>query len=457
MNSKILGIDIGSFQISAIIAEHSEDGLSVIGMGTQKAQGVKRGVITNIELAAKSIKSALLAAQAIAGTEFDQVVVSISGAYTKSLETVGFVNLPEHEINIAQIERAMKMADDAANIPADYEKIHILPFKFKVDSQDNIEDPHGMMGDRLEVYAHVIIAQKSTISNIRKAVQKAGVSVDNIVLSGYASAIATLTDDEKDLGAALIDMGGETCNLVIHSGNSIRYNDFLGVGSNHITKDLSEGLHTPIAVAEDIKITLGNKAQHNVDTIDVPNIADDEIKQVSVDIVMDLIYSRLDETLMILANMLENSKHQDLAGAGVVLTGGMTKIEGIRQIATAIFDKRPVRIARPKPLQGLVEVMEDPMYSCAVGLCLYGAGSFTQYEIDSEKKMRYRGEKLSVKERFGGNLQDISQDIVLDDEMAIQLNERDNLANIAEINNQNTGFAPINWLKGLWAKFSQLF
>lgn len=464
MNGRILGIDIGSFKITAIIAERTDTGLNVIGVGTQKAQGVKKGVINNIELAAKSIKEALTSAQRVAGTEFEQVIVSISGAYTKSIESSGYVNIPEHDINLSEIRRAMQMADEAANIPTGYEKIHILPYSFKVDNQANIEDPLGMNGTRLEVLTHIIIAEKSPILNLRKAVSLAGIEIDNLVLSGYASAIATLTDDEKELGAAVVDMGGETCNVVIHSGNSLRYNDFLEVGSNTITYDLSRMLHTPVPQAEEIKLNYSSYISKSLDVVDVAKIGEDKIEQISLKVILDIIYARIHETVAVLAKSLANSGREDLAGAGIVITGGMTKLDGIRRIASAIFDK-PVRIARPKPVGGLFEMINDPAYSCAVGLCMYGAGGFTQYEFDSEKNMRYKGEVLKTKQKNFKSLiepdtkksQPEPSYAVVEELTSDIGSERDDLSEIATINKESTGFGPTNWLKNIWNKITQLF
>ncbi|WP_169764159.1 cell division protein FtsA [Campylobacter mucosalis] len=412
MGTKILGIDIGSFQVRAIIAEQTEENLKIIGIGTEKAQGIKKGTISNIEQASKSIKNALANAQRVAGTHYEKAIVSISGAYTKSVDSTGVVNVPGHEIGIKEIDRVMQMADHNANIPADYERLHVLPYSFKVDEQEHVEDPLGMNANRLEVQTHIIIVQKSYLSNLRKAVNMAGIKIDNIVLSGYASAIATLNQDEKDLGVALIDMGGSTCNVVIHSGNSIKYNDFLPVGSSHITSDLSIVLHTPVAKAEEIKVNYGSLLKKPTDLIELPVLGDESKSNgVSLDIISNVIYSRVEETLMFLHEMISSKK--DLIGAGVVLTGGMTKLEDIREAASAIFSNMQVRIAKPKETDGLFEIMRDPSNSCAIGLCMYGAGEFTPYEIDSEKRMRYRGEtiskpKVEFKNVFDENIESIS-------------------------------------------------
>ena len=424
MSTKILGIDVGSVQICAVIGQHDETGLKIIGIGTAKTQGIKKGVITNIELASKSIKSALIDAQRVAGTRYEKVVVSISGAYTKSVDSNGVVNVPTYEIGIKEIQRSMSESERRAQIHSDYEKLHILPYNFKVDDQEHIEDPLGMNGSRLEVQTHIIMAQKSSLSNLRKALNLAGVEPDNIVLSSYASAIATLNQDEKDLGVAFIDMGGATCNMIIHSGNSIRYNEFLGIGSSNITNDLSAALHTPILKAEDIKLNYGILLNNANELVEIPPINEDgKVQEVSLDVISNVIYARAEETLMILAKMLEDSGYKNSIAAGVVLTGGMTKLEGIRELAIAVFDNMPVRIARPKEMEGLYEILRDPANYCAIGLCMYGAGYFTPYEIDSEKKMRYKDE-IVVKNK-------ILKDIVYDNGVKIE-----DKKNIEEVDNK---------------------
>jgi len=407
-----------------VIGQHDETGLKIIGIGTAKTQGIKKGVITNIELASKSIKSALIDAQRVAGTRYEKVVVSISGAYTKSVDSNGVVNVPTYEIGIKEIQRSMSESERRAQIHSDYEKLHILPYNFKVDDQEHIEDPLGMNGSRLEVQTHIIMAQKSSLSNLRKALNLAGVEPDNIVLSSYASAIATLNQDEKDLGVAFIDMGGATCNMIIHSGNSIRYNEFLGIGSSNITNDLSAALHTPILKAEDIKLNYGILLNNANELVEIPPINEDgKVQEVSLDVISNVIYARAEETLMILAKMLEDSGYKNSIAAGVVLTGGMTKLEGIRELAIAVFDNMPVRIARPKEMEGLYEILRDPANSCAIGLCMYGAGYFTPYEIDSEKKMRYKDETV-VKNK-------LLKDIVYDNGVKIE-----DKKNIEEVDNK---------------------
>jgi len=454
LSTKILGIDIGSSKICAIIAEKDDNGIKILGAGIAKSHGLKKGIITNIELASKSIKNALNDAKRVAGTQYEKVVVSISGAYTKSIDSSGVVNIPNRDIGIREINRAMQMADHNANIPNEYEKLHILPYNFKVDDQEFIDDPLGMNGARLEVQTHIITAQKSSLSNLEKAVKSAGVEIDNIVLGGYASSIAVLNEDEKELGVAVIDIGGATCNLVVHTNNSVRYNDFLGVGSLNITNDLSTALHTPLGAAENIKINYGSLHGNSSDLIELPIIGDDgSTHEVSLEIVSNVIYVRVEETLMILAKSLEDSGYKDQMGAGVVLTGGLTKLGGIRELASAIFDNMPIRVAKPKEMDGLFETLRDPGYSTAIGLVLYGAGHFTPYEIDSNKKLRYKDETISPSKNVETVLNGEDTDSLSDLGSGIE-NAKDKLANIAEIKERDSGNG---FFTKVWNRMTQLF
>ncbi len=390
MSDTVLAIDIGSTKICAIIAEIDDEKIQVLGHGLSKSQGIKKGAITNIELASKSIKKAISDAKRIAGSNITSATVSISNAYAKSLNSTGIVNIPHKDISIKEINRVMQTALYNANVPNEYEVIHVLPYNFRVDDQDFIEDPFGMNASRMEVDVNIIMTQKSNLSNLKKAVRSAGVEIDGIVLSGYASAIAVIDDDEKELGVAVIDLGGQTSNLVIHVGNSIRYNDFLGVGSNHITNDLSMALHTPLQIAENVKIRHGNLIETSNEIIELPIIGDEENRNgVSLEIVHSVIFARVEEALMLLAKSLEKSALREQIGAGIILTGGMTKLKGIRELAQSIFPAMPVRIAKPKELEGLFDELKDPAYATAVGLLLYRAGQHTQYEINFNQEMMH--------------------------------------------------------------------
>jgi len=388
LSDTILAIDIGSTKICAIIAEIEEGKVQIQGHGIAKSQGIKKGAITNIELSSKSIKKAINDAKRIAGSKIISATVSISNAYAKSLNSTGVVNIPHKDISIKEINRVMQTALYNANVPNEYEVVHVLPYNFRVDDQDFIEDPFGMNASRMEVDVNIIMTQKSNLSNLKKAVRSAGVEIDGIVLSGYASAIATMDADEKELGVAVIDLGGQTSNLVIHTGNSIRYNDFLGVGSNHITNDLSMALHTPLQIAENVKIRHGNLIETSNKIIELPIIGDEENRNsVSLEIVHSVIFARVEETLMILAKSLEKSALKEQIGAGIILTGGMTKLKGIRELAQSIFPAMPVRIGKPSNINGLFDELKDPAFSTVIGLLLYKAGEHTQYEINFQQEL----------------------------------------------------------------------
>jgi len=394
LGKTVLAIDIGSTKICAIIARIEDSGsIAIIGAGVNKAQGLKRGTITNIELASRSIKQAVNNAKRVAATDVKSAIVSISGSYTKSLNSTGIVNIQNKEISFKEIERVMQTSLYNANIPNEYEVLHALPYNFKVDEQDYIEDPLGMNASRLEVETHIITTQKSNLNNLKKAVQGADIEVENIILGGYASSISTINDDEKELGVAVIDMGGNTSNLTIHSGSAIRYNEFLGVGSNHITNDLSMALHTPLSVADSVKIDFGSLLSPNNDLIELPLIGDDSnTHEVSLEVVYNVVYARVEETLMILAQFIENSGLKDKLGAGIVLTGGLSKIPGIRELAVATFDSGPVRLAKPKVMEGLFDDLKGPEFASAIGLVMYSCSNYTPYEIDVNKHVRHSNE-----------------------------------------------------------------
>lgn len=454
MSKTVLAIDVGSTKICAIIAQIGDDNkITVTGAGVAKSQGLKKGTITNIELASRSIEEAVNDAKRVSGSAIDTAVVSMSGAYAKSMDSSGIVNLTSKEVGIKDIERVMQTSLYNAKIPNESEVLHALPYNFKVDEQDFIDDPLGMNASRLEVETHIITTQKSSLSNLKKAVKGAGIEVENIILNGYASAIAVLDESEKELGVAVIDMGGTSCNIVIHVGNSIRYNDFLGVGSNHITNDLSMALHTPLSVANSIKLTYGSLSSESSDLIEIPKIGDENSKhEVSLAVVHDVILARVEETLMILAKMIENSGLKDQIGAGIVLTGGFAKMEGIKEYASVFFDSKPVRIAKPKEIDGLFDNLLSPEFSCAIGLVMHSAGGYTPYEIDINKRVRHANEKHIEKSV------NLKEDIKLEkpslEQTSEQKQEEPSIVNITKKSQENEGNGA---LSKFWNWATQLF
>ena len=452
MSKTVLAIDIGSTKICAIIAQiNDNNSIQITGAGITKAQGLRKGSITNIELASKSIKAAVSDAKRVSGSDVKSAIVTISGAYTKSLNSNGIVNIPNKEVSAKEIERVMHTSLYNANIPNEYEVLHALPHNFKVDDQDFIEDPLGMNASRLEVETHIITTQKSNLNNLKKAVRGAGIEVENVVLNGYASAISTLNEDEKELGVAVIDMGGNTTNIIIHSGNAVRYNDFLGVGSNHVTSDLSMALHTPLNIADSVKLNYGSLLTPSNDLIELPFIGDENTThEVSLEVVHNVIFARVEETLMILAQFIENSGLKDQIGAGIVLTGGFSKMEGIRDLAVATFGSMPVRLARPIEVDGLFDQLRDPEYSSAIGLVMYSASSYTPYEIDVNKRVRHANETPT---------QDSSIDFSIEPEIPIasmqEKNKKDTMVNLESKKERSSDEAGA--LNKFWNWATQLF
>jgi cell division protein FtsA len=390
LSTPILAIDIGSTKICAIIGQSSDGNVEVSGHGISISQGIKKGTITNIELASKAIKQAVDDAKRVSGINITTATISISGVYAKSTNSTGVVNIPNNDISINEINRVMQTALYNANIPNEFEILHVLPYKFKIDEQDAIDDPYGMNASRMEVETHIVMTAKSSLENLKKAVNAAGIEIGKVVLSGYASSIAVTSKDDRERGIAVIDLGGQTSNLVIHSGNAIQYNDFLAVGSNHITNDLSIALHTPLDVAEELKIIRGSLLQQadTAQSVNLPIIGDESnYNRVSLDIVHNIIYSRMEEVLGILSKSIITSGLTDYLGSGIMLTGGMTHVEGTRELAQALMPNMPIRIGRPRPLNKMSDELNSAEYVTAIGLLLYEAGEYTQYELDRTKKM----------------------------------------------------------------------
>ncbi|MWV62166.1 cell division protein FtsA [Helicobacter saguini] len=406
MSRIILGIDIGSTKVCSIIAETREAKgtrdreVQIIGTGSCKSQGIKKGAITNLEQASKAIRQSLEDAKRMAGVNPKKAIISLSGAHTKGTNSSGIANVVRGEVTIDVISTALDVAKHNAGIPKDSEVVHILPFRFKLDDQDFVEDPIGMTGSSLKVDAHIVTVQKASLENLKRAVMLAGIEVENVVLSSYAASIAVLHDDEKELGVVCIDMGAETSDLMIYDGNSMRYNDFLGVGSNNISNDIARVLNTKIVIAEEIKIKYGNLLPSEADKsqiLEVPrngNPKEDELIDVQLNLIDSIIGARVQETLEILGRSIERSGLRNNV-SGIVLTGGMANLKGMREFASAMFSPLSVRLARPLEIGGLFDSLKDSSSSVVVGLILYGAGRFTNYEKDSQGNILNKHNTLS--------------------------------------------------------------
>ena len=408
----ILAIDIGSAKTTAIIANYNKDTLSISGLGVTTSKGIKRGTIINIEEAAKTIKEAVNDAKRIAGVEVNRAIINVSTSYTKSIVSFGVVNIPENEIKVKEINRAIDLAIRNANIPKDYTLLQAIPFNFKVDEMSDIEDPLGMSGSRLEVGVHIIAIQKSGLENIKKTINQAGLEIENLVSTPYASGLAVLKEDEKELGVALIDIGATTSDLGIFVNKALRHTDTLGVGSHHITSDLSIALHTPLIDAEAIKINFEELIKSGEEIIEISVIGNEEEKQqASLETITHIISARIEETFLLLKKEIEDSGLKNKIGAGIVLTGGFTNFYNIKNIAAPFFEGMPIRIGYPKEINGLFENLRKPEFSCVIGLLLYGIREGINYEIDSNHKFltrKFELEELPTLEKVEEEKEEIS-------------------------------------------------
>ena len=399
MDRIILGIDIGSTKIYAIIAEIKDDGTPhIVGTGMHKAEGVRKGSITNIEQASTAIRNAVNDAKMVSGEQIDKAIISLSGAYTKSIRETAIVNAPNNEIGLKEIHRVMQTAIYNAAIPEDHTLIHALPYEFRLDGQSYAEDPMGMSASRLEAFVHIVTAKKTALENLKRAVREAGIEIKNIVLSAYASSIAVLSNEEKELGVACLDMGGQTCDLMIYSGYSMRYCDFLSVGSHNITIDLATALNAHPSIAEEIKTKCGKLILSDEDKTKSIKVSmmtgENATKLVSLEVIHAVIFARVEETLKLLAKSIEKSGLKDKIGAGITLTGGMANLEGMQECASSIF-RKPVRISKPISVDGLFDRLRGTDGATAVGLILHGAGQHTNYEMDCERNILYKKSTIS--------------------------------------------------------------
>lgn len=433
--SNILAIDIGTSKVTALVARWQDNSLSIMGSGIVKSQGVRKGTIVNIDDASDAIIKATTDAFNQAGVRLDRATVSISGAYVKSLNSFGIATVPTKDITVKDVNRVMQAAVYNASIPSDYEVLHVLPYNFKVDGQSGIQDPVGMNGSRLEVSVHMVIAQKSGIENLRRTVRSADIEPESVVLSGYAASIAVLNSEEKELGVCVVDIGAGTSELIIHHGNALRYNDHLPVGGINVTNDLTMALRTSANAAEQIKIEHGDLLGSTEGYLEISKSGSENStpQQVPVETVLNVIAARIDETLMLLASKLDKSGFKNQLGAGVVITGGVAKHRGLQELASPIFGNIPVRVAKPRAVNGLLDSLRDSAFSVALGLVRYATGEYTLYELEGGK---------TLKTKFAKNLQKISLDIDSDQDSSSyqkvtkdtnQIDETDEKASIADI------------------------
>jgi cell division protein FtsA len=370
-----VGLDIGTTKIAAVVARIDEYGtLNIAGVGTSASQGLRRGVVINIEKTVQSIKKAIEQAQLMSGCHIENIHAGIAGDHIRSINSKGVIAVSGRDriINQNDVDRVIDAAKAIA-LPMDREVIHILPQEFIVDEQDGIKNPIGMAGTRLECEVHIVTAAASSVQNIVNCVQQAGYNVDEIVLEPYASSLAVLDKDELDLGVAVMDIGGGTTDIAVFLDGGIRYTSVLGIGGEHVTSDLSHGLRTPMDQAEDIKRKHGCAMQNLLgedELVIVPGIAGRAQREIARSVLCAIIEPRMEEMFSLSLRELEKSDVYDSLGAGVVLTGGASLLPGSVELAERVLGL-PAKVGYPIVAGGLVETVKSPIYATSVGLIKY--------------------------------------------------------------------------------------
>ncbi|WP_457570453.1 cell division protein FtsA [Desulfovulcanus sp.] len=386
----IVGLDLGTTKICAVVGELSPDGVDVVGIGTSPSTGLRKGVVVNIEQTVQSIKKALEEAELMAGCDIRSVYAGIAGSHIKGFNSHGVIAVKGGEVSSRDVERVIDAARAVA-IPLDREVIHILPQEFIVDDQRGIADPLGMAGVRLEVNVHIVTGAVSSAQNIVRSCHRSGLDVEDIVLESLASAKAVLTEEEREIGVALVDIGGGTTDLAIFNNDSIKHTGVLAIGGTNLTNDIAFGLRTPMVAAEQIKIRYGcalaDLVQHD-EIIEVPSVGGRPPRRLSRHVLAEICEPRMEELLALVDQELVRSGYKKTVGAGVVLTGGAALIEGMQELAEQIFNL-PTRIGYPVKVGGLKDVVNSPMYATAVGLLMYGAE-----KESSEQRFRIRDKNI---------------------------------------------------------------
>ena len=381
----IVGLDIGTTKICAVVSEFNEKGAEIIGVGTYPSVGLRKGVVVNIDNTVDSIQRSMEEAELMAGCEIGSVFIGIAGSHIKGFNSHGVIAVKGQEVSQEDVDRVIDAARAVA-IPLDREVIHILPQEYIVDEQGGILDPVGITGVRLEAKVHIVTGAVTAAQNLIKCANRAGLDVVDIVFQPLASAEAVLTQEEKDLGVALVDFGGGTTDLALFTESAIKHTAVLGLGGNNLTNDIAVGLRTPSKEAEQIKIDHGSCLNSLVDKdqmIEVPSVGGRKPRLLSRHILSEILEPRVEEIFTLVDQEIERTGLKELLASGVVITGGSALLPGIAEIADQVF-QLPTRIGYPQRISGLVDVVSGPMFATAVGLVLYGM------EHQPQRKFRIR-------------------------------------------------------------------
>ena len=371
----VVGLDIGTSKVVAIVGEYLPgEPVEVIGFGSHVSRGMKKGAVVDIESTVHSIQRAVEEAELMAGCDIRSVYASISGSHLETRNSHGTAAIRDREVTPGDLDQVLEAASAVA-IPADRKVLYKEPQEYRIDGQDGIRHPVGMSGVRLEAGVHLVTGAASAVQNSTKCIQRCGLSVDELVPAAVASAKSVLTEDERELGVCVVEMGAGTTDIAIYTQGSIRYTKSLPVGGDQVTSDIAYGVHTPTAHAEEIKIKYGCAHQqlaHPEETIQVPSVGDRPPRRLARQALAQSIQARYEEIFEMVQDELRRSGYESLVAAGVVLTGGAARMEGALDLAEEIFHKM-VRLGLPQHVTGLAEVVSSPVYASGVGLLLHGA------------------------------------------------------------------------------------
>ena len=371
----IVGLDIGTSKIVTIVGEVNAQGtIKVVGVGSHPSRGIKKGVVVNIESTVQSIQRAIEEAELMAGCQIHSVYAGIAGSHIRSMNSHGIVAIKDREVVQTDIERVLDAAKAVA-IPADQRILHVLPQEYVIDLQEGIKEPIGMAGVRLEAKVHMVSGALNAAQNIEKCVQRCGLEIDDIILEQLASSYAVLTDDEKELGVCMVDIGGGTTDIAIFTEGAIRHTAVIPIAGDQVTNDIAMALRTPTQHAEEIKIKYAcalTQLAGADELIKVPSVGERAPRNLSRQALAEVVEPRYEELFTLIQAELRRSGFEDMIAAGIVLTGGTSMMEGVVELAEEIFHV-PVRLAKPNGVEGLTDVVANPIYATSVGLLIYGA------------------------------------------------------------------------------------
>ncbi len=401
----IVGLDIGTSKVVAIVGEISPDNeVEIIGLGSHPSRGLKKGVVVNIESTVQSIQRAIEEAELMSGCQIHSVYAGIAGSHVRSLNSHGIVAIRDKEVTSADVERVIDAARAVA-IPADQKILHILPQEFIIDEQESIREPIGMSGVRLEAKVHMVTGAVSAAQNIIKCVRRCGLEVDDIILEQLASSHSVLTDDEKELGVCLVDIGGGTTDIAVFTEGAIRHTAVIPIAGDQVTNDIAVALRTPTQYAEEIKIKYAcalTQLASADETIEVPSVGERPDRRLARQTLAEVVEPRYEELFTLIQAELRRSGFEDLCAAGIVLTGGSSKMEGAVELAEEIFHM-PVRLGAPQYVTGLVDVVRNPIHSTGVGLLLFGYQNRAMRESEARMGNGFKSVWNRMKNWFQGN------------------------------------------------------